>query len=92
LGAAIRLKAIPLGESVDRDDFILFSESNSRFLVEVASENRAEFEKVMARIDLAVIGEVTDGEVLEIYGVKDEKKVAASIGELKEAWQRPLRW
>jgi len=59
---------------------------------EVASENRAEFEKVMARIDLAVIGEVTDGEVLEIYGVKDEKKVAASIGELKEAWQRPLRW
>jgi len=92
LGAAVRLKDVPLGEPVDRDDFILFSESNSRFLVEVTPQSRGEFEKVMTGTSFAAIGQVTDNEVLEIYGVAGGKKVAVSIAELKEAWQRPLRW
>jgi phosphoribosylformylglycinamidine synthase II len=92
LGASIQLKSVPLGEPVDRDDFILFSESNSRFLVEVTPENKAEFEQVMSGTSFAAIGQVTDSEVLEIYGVKGGKVVAVSIDELKEAWQRPLRW
>jgi len=92
LGAAIHLKSVPLGEPIDRDDFILFSESNSRFLVEVASENRDEFEETMGDTSLAVIGEVTEAEVLEIYGLKESKVAAVSLSELKEAWQRPLRW
>ena len=86
------MKEIPLGETIDRDDFILFSESNSRFLVEVVPENQAEFEKIMAGISLANIGQVTDSERLEIYGVDGRKVVAAAIGELKEAWQKPIRW
>jgi len=92
LGAAIYLESVPLGEPIDRDDFILFSESNSRFLVEVAPENIAVFEEVMGATSLAVIGQVTDSEVLEIDGVDDRRVVALSLGELKEAWQRPMRW
>ncbi len=92
LGAIIHLKAVPLGESIDRDDFILFSESNSRFLVEVAPESQAEFEEIMSGTTLAAIGEVTDAEMLEIYGLNGRKVVIASLGELKEAWQKPLRW
>ncbi|MBA7663964.1 Phosphoribosylformylglycinamidine synthase subunit PurL [subsurface metagenome] len=92
LGTSINLESIPLGEPIDRDDFILFSESNSRFLVEVAPENQNEFEKIMAGVSLAHIGQVTDGEVLEIYGVAGRKVVAVSLGELKEAWQKPIRW
>jgi len=92
LGATIYLKSIPLGEPIDRDDFILFSESNSRFLVEVAPESRDEFEKTMKGISLAAIGQVTDFEVLEIYGLDGRKVLVAPLGELKEAWQRPIRW
>jgi phosphoribosylformylglycinamidine synthase len=92
LGATIHLKAVPLGEPIERDDYILFSESNSRFLVEVAPENKDEFEKTMGDTSLAAIGEVTDAEVLEIYGVDGRKIVGASLDELKETWQRPLRW
>jgi phosphoribosylformylglycinamidine synthase len=92
MGAVVNLKEVLLGEPIDRDDFILFSESNSRFLVEVVPEDRVDFEKVMAGISLANIGQVTDGEMLEIYGVDGRKVVTASIGELKEAWQRPIRW
>jgi phosphoribosylformylglycinamidine synthase len=92
LGATIGLKAVPLGEPIDRDDFILFSESNTRFLVEVAPESREEFERVMNGVSFAAIGQVTDTETLEIYGVKGKKVINVSLGELKEAWQRPIRW
>ena len=92
LGAAIHLESVPLGEPMDRDDFILLSESNSRFLVEVALENKAEFEQGMGATSLAIIGQVTDSEMLEIYGLNGRRIVAKSIGELKEAWQKPIRW
>ncbi len=92
LGATIHLESVPLGEPMERDDFILFSESNSRFLVEVAPENRDEFEGIMKGTSFAAIGQVTDSEVLEIYGVDGRKVLAVSLGELKEAWQRPIRW
>jgi len=92
LGATIYLKSIPLGEPIDRDDFIFFSESNSRFLVEVAPENKDDFEQIMGSTSLAAIGQVTDSEVIEIYGADGRKVVSASLAELKEAWQRPLRW
>ncbi len=92
LGATIRLKSVPLSEPIDRDDFILFSESNSRFLAEVSPESKGEFEELMEGISLAGIGQVTDSEVLEVYGMDGRKVVATSLSELKEAWQRPLRW
>jgi len=92
LGAKIHLKSVPLGEPVDRDDFILFSESNSRFLIEVAPENKEKFEKIMKGTSFASIGQVTDSELLEVYGVDGNKIFATSLGELKETWQRPLRW
>jgi len=92
LGAAIHLKSVPLGESINRGDFILFSESNSRFVVEVAPENKDEFEAIMGDTSFAAIGQVIDSEILEIYGLDGNKVVSAPISELKEAWQKPLRW
>jgi len=92
LGATIYLKQVPLDEPIDRNDFILFSESNTRFLVEVSPENKDEFEEKMKGISLAVIGKVTDSEVLEIYGLDERQVVAKPLNQLKEAWQRPLRW
>ena len=92
LGARVHLESVPLGEPVHRDDFILFSESNSRFLVEVSPEHKGDFEEIMKGVALAVIGEIIETEVLEIYSVDSRKVVSASLAELKEAWQRPLRW
>ena len=91
-GHDINLKNVPLGETIDRDDFILFSESNTRFLAEVAPEDKAAFEKMMAGADFAQIGQVTDDRMLKVYGRNGKVLVSADIGELKEAWQKPLRW
>ncbi len=92
LGATVRLESVPLGEPITRDDFILFSESNSRFLVEVVPENKDEFEIIMVDTATAAIGQVNDLGVVAIYGRRGNRVVAKFITELKEAWQQPLRW
>jgi phosphoribosylformylglycinamidine (FGAM) synthase-like enzyme len=92
LGMVIHLGKVPLGEAIDRDDYVLFSESNTRFLVEVAQNDRQQFETMLAGIDFAAIGQVTSKEKLEVYGLNGEMVLSALIAELKEAWQEPLRW
>jgi phosphoribosylformylglycinamidine synthase II len=92
LGMIIHLGKVPLGEAMDRDDYVLFSESNTRFLVEVTLEDRHQFEDIMAGVDFAAIGQVTNKEKLEVYGLNGELVLSALITELREAWQRPLHW
>jgi phosphoribosylformylglycinamidine synthase len=92
LGAVVSLKDVPLAEPMDRDDLVLFSESNSRFLVEVAPDDKDEFERVMNKTSFANIGQVTPSEMLEIDGIGEKKVVSVSIAKLKEAWQKPLSW
>jgi len=92
LGASINLKEVPLGEPIDRDDFILFSESNSRFIAEVSPDKKEAFEKAMAGVPFALIGRLMNEPRLEVYGRKGDGIVSISINELKEAWQKPLRW
>jgi len=92
LGASIRLETVPLDAPIDRDDYILFSESNSRFLVEVPPENRDKFEKMLGKVKFAAIGEVTGSSNLEVYGLKGQPVVNKPIADLKESWQSPLRW
>jgi len=92
LGLAVNLKNVPLGEPIERDDLILFSESNSRFLVEIDPKNKNVFEKALAGADFAEIGRVMKDEKLEVHGRRGGIALSADIAGLKEAWQKPLRW
>ena len=92
LGIVIHLGRVPLGEAMDRDDHVLFSESNTRFLVEVAPKDRRRFESMMAGVEFAAMGQVTDREKLEVCGLNGDIVLSVAIAELKEAWQKPLRW
>jgi phosphoribosylformylglycinamidine synthase II len=92
LGMNISLKNVPLAENIERDDYILFSESNTRFLVEVTSKDKDNFAKALAGVDFAEIGKVTKNKKLEITDRKAKIIVKTDIAELKEAWQKPLRW
>ena len=92
LGAEIKVKAIPVAEKITRDDFILFSESNSRFIVEVALENKDKFEKTLQGVSFANIGTTNETGKLEVFGLTGKKVVSELINDLKEAWQKPLRW
>ncbi|HXX59225.1 MAG TPA: phosphoribosylformylglycinamidine synthase subunit PurL [Dehalococcoidales bacterium] len=92
LGARINLKAIPMADKITRDDTILFAESNSRFICEVTPENKAAFEKALKGVVFAEIGAVIKSPVFEVNGLNGKKVLSEKITELKEAWQKPLRW
>lgn len=89
-GAEIRLKAAPC--EVKKDEVILFSESNTRFIAEVRKENRKKFESLMKGIPIGLLGEVSEKKDFRVYGVQGKKVIDANIDKLKEAWQKPLRW
>jgi len=91
LGLSLNMNAIPQ-DGCTRDDQLLFSESNSRFVVEVAPEHREQFEDALAAVPFGRIGKVTDASRLVIENAPGEKVIDVPIADLKEAWQAPLRW
>jgi phosphoribosylformylglycinamidine synthase len=70
---------------------VLFSESNSRFVVTVSSQNEEAFEVALSGCPFAKVGSVTDDGKLTITA-GGEILIAIEIDELKEAWKAPLRW
>jgi len=97
LGMTIFLNEVPYRASSiedrgSRNDFILFSESNSRFIIEVPKENQKEFEKIMKGQPLGLIGCVSADKDFKVFGLGNKPCLSAKIDELKENWQKTLRW
>lgn len=90
LGMTVQLTKVPV-ENIRRTDTVLFSESQSRFVVTVSPGDVNRFESIMKGNVFSDIGVVTWE---KIFVVNDGEKVVlnARIDELKEAWQRTLRW
>jgi phosphoribosylformylglycinamidine synthase len=91
-GATIILSEVPLGDQIIRNDYILFSESNSRFLCEVEPKDVNKFEKTLGDVPFAYIGEVTSLRTLQVFGLNNNVILKIEIDKLKEAWQKPLGW
>ncbi len=91
-GMRLYLKNVPRFDDVLRNDTILFSESNSRFIVEVSKEDQAEFEKIMSSVNKAIIGKVMDSNEFIIYGLDGNIVISADIRNLKDAWQKTFKW
>jgi len=89
-GIDLHLKRVARPKGMERNDFILFSESNSRFLVEVSEKHREDFEKTMKGNAFSLIGSVKKARCLSVYGVNDEKVVDANLTELRNRWKSPL--
>jgi len=92
LGVTARLDQVALKGKINRDDTVLFSESNSRFIVEVDPKNKNRFEQILKGISFGLIGRVEDTPEFIVYGLNNQVCINAYIQDLKEAWQRPLRW
>jgi len=89
-GLEISLEKVPTGEKIERNDFLLFSESNSRFLIEVDGSRREEFEKLMQMIPHAEIGKVVKTRNLCTYGLDGRVVVEADLDDLLEYWRSYL--
>jgi phosphoribosylformylglycinamidine synthase len=84
------LRAVKVAEPL-REDAILFSESQSRFLATVRPGQRERFEGLFSGQDVSFLGEVTADDELRLIGLSGEVLVRSSIHDLKEAWQTPLK-
>ncbi|OQZ03804.1 MAG: phosphoribosylformylglycinamidine synthase II [Candidatus Brocadia sp. UTAMX1] len=91
-GMALNLSAVATEGSICRNDTLLFSESNTRFVVEVRPEHQVQFEGIVKDIPYGLLGKVIREPVFTIYGLDKKPVVNESIYDLKEAWQAPLRW
>ena len=89
LGADVDLSAIPDGGVDLADAVALFSESNTRFLVEIPADRTATFERHLRGVPHMRIGAVSNGDRLVIRG-SDGPLIDAPLADLKAAWQSPF--
>jgi phosphoribosylformylglycinamidine synthase len=88
-GVELDLRKVP-AEALDRDDFLLFSESNSRFLVEVPEKTKTDFEAVVKGKACSEIGKVEKHSKLIVYGLDGAVAVDASLADLRRSWKETL--
>jgi phosphoribosylformylglycinamidine synthase len=88
LGADLAPKGVTLPDAI-----FLFSESTTRFIVEAPTARAKELERDLgAEVPWQRLGVVATEPRLRIAGASGEWVVWASLADLKEAWQKPLRW
>jgi len=84
LGVEVDIRKAP-SES-NRSDYILFSESASRFLVEVDGSMSGRFEELFSGLPFDRIGRVVKDTGLRIVDLKN-RRFELSSSELKKAWR-----
>lgn len=77
-------------EGIDRDDVLLFSESQSRFVVTVHPNKADAFEIAMAGTSMGRLGTVTEEQNLKAIGLNGDTVLNAGLVEMKAAWQATL--
>lgn len=92
LGVDLNLAALSEQSDINNDAVLLFSESNTRFLVEVADSNVAAFADAMAGVPCVEIGVVNDGDQCTMTGATGQKLIESPIEELRQVWKKPLAW
>jgi phosphoribosylformylglycinamidine synthase len=96
LGADINLAAQTSVFGIDDPATLLFSESNTRFLVEVASGCESQFSALAQRIGGAhsrlciEAGAVAEHDRIRMTAGPGAPLIATPWSELKSAWQTPL--
>jgi phosphoribosylformylglycinamidine (FGAM) synthase-like enzyme len=88
-GMEIDLRKVPT-EGIERDDYLLFSESQSRFVVTVHPAKQKAFLAIMKGISVGETGRVIEGNAFTVTGLKGNKVIQGDICKLKTAWQRTL--
>ncbi|MEX0978483.1 MAG: AIR synthase-related protein, partial [Pirellulales bacterium] len=93
LGAAIDLASLPHTAASDPHTaaVLLFSESNTRFLCEVAPDKAGEFEARLAGVPHARIGTVTAEPALHV-AFDAHPLMVVDVARLKAAWQATFDW
>lgn len=91
-GMELNIKQIIKSDDLIYDDEILFSESNSRFIVEVPIGKEKIFRRIMNSVDLTELGMVSKSCEFVVYGMNGRKIIETDIWVLKKCWQKTLKF
>jgi phosphoribosylformylglycinamidine synthase len=93
-GLGLELELTPLRSASGLEDpaALLFSESNTRFLVEVPPAHQTEFEKLFSDLPLVRLGKVTAAQRLVVADSAHGTLIDAALADLRHAWKAPLAW
>jgi len=91
LGMNIDLQDVPY-RGKKRNDYILFSETASRFVVTIHPKDKGKFEKILAGNVVREIGFVASDGLFQVTGLSGKTIIKEKINKLKEAWQKPLNF
>jgi phosphoribosylformylglycinamidine synthase len=86
-GIELDLRRVPYAGATRDAGVLLWSESPTRFLVEVAGKDAETFERQLQGLPFAHVGEVLHTPTLHILGVEGEILVSETSMSLQEAWQ-----
>lgn len=89
IGCQIDLGRIKFMGKKRRDDILLFSESNTRFLVEVLPVYKSAFENIMEDLPWAMIGKTIQTRKVEIYSSK-KLLIELPIRVLRARWKTKI--
>ena len=92
LGIEAALRGLPRNKDCVRSDVQLFSESNSRYVVEVTPKNFDAFAKRMLDLPFGQLGTVTETPSLVVQDTDGRSIMDARIDLLKQAWQKTFDW
>jgi phosphoribosylformylglycinamidine synthase len=100
VGARVELAGVPRTDDAAIDFALLFSESPSRFVLEVVPHCWDELGSILGEAPLGRLGAVTAAGAdrsahpprLTVVGLGKNVVIDVNIADLKAAWQRPLHW
>ncbi len=87
LGANIFLEAVPQDKDMHNYE-ILFSESPTRFIVEIAKDKKEKFEKELKGLPFSLIGCVSKEKKLVMYASEKEEIINVNLSDLRDAWTK----
>ena len=86
LGCDVDLGKVP-SSGVDRNDTLLFSESQGRLLVSIDPNHKSEFEALFSGIQFAHTGTVTENGKMRINGLNGKNIVDIDVEKLSESYR-----
>jgi len=92
LGIKADLRGLPRAADASRPDVQLFSESASRYILEVEPDNYDAFVKLMLNLPFGQIGKVTEQQKLIVKSQDGRAVIDSELHALKQAWQKTFDW
>ena len=91
LGLTLELRKVPLAAPSPDEQWILFSESPSRFLLEVSPDKAQAFEEKLRGIPFACVGEFQQGSTFRVLGLDGKPVAETTVDCLRQAWEEPFK-